>query len=154
MLDLLAVAIATDAFTPIRYNCMTREVWSPPKTLWCRQLLHTEWQHGAATLQFINDTHVAGSGGCNRFIAPLSIKKGLKTSELDITFGAIASTLRACPPALSNAETTFLNALSNAQRLRLDGNTLFIDIKGQGQPLKLTRIKGKEDSANRKSPKN
>lgn len=87
------------------------------------------------TIKFTGDGQLAGSGGCNNYFAGYQIK-GDK-----IKIGAIASTKKACPPAIMDQEARYFKALSQAYRFRLDKKKgfLLIDCKGFNKPLKFTR---------------
>jgi putative lipoprotein len=64
--------------------------------------------------------HVAGSGGCNSFSGPVTIKGDA------ITFGALATTEMACTPALMNQEQKFFDALAATRLYRTRGPYLML----------------------------
>lgn len=151
MAKLAILAIAATLAQPLQaqpttFNCLTREVWSPAKTLWCRQLLDTAWLldspdgAGAPTLQFAKNNQIMGSGGCNQFTGTLKIQDVKSNTTLPITTGAIAATLRSCIPDISDREAKYFAALRQAKQLRLDGAFLLIDVAGRDQPLRFTKL--------------
>jgi heat shock protein HslJ len=146
----------------IQYNCLTKEVWSADKQLWCQQLANTEWlledlngkgviDNLQSTIQFMPNSesdsktigHIAGNGGCNRYNADLKVKAPKTDSELSIQVGVIASTLMMCPPAIADQEQKFLDALGRSYRLKLDGSFLLIYARGIDKPLKFTQLTAK-----------
>jgi len=86
-------------------------------------------------LKFEQEERLNGLGGCNLYFA------NYKLNGENIKVGIIASTQKACSPAVMNQEDRYLKALQQAYRLRLDGPYLLIDCQGLKQPLKFTRIK-------------
>ncbi|AFY75335.1 heat shock protein [Synechococcus sp. PCC 7502] len=179
----LALAIATISLSPIqanaqfpnqfqnqsivfkstKFNCLTKEVWSPSKKLWCHQLVNTEWLledlNGAgvidnlqSTLKFTqagtssqNTGQITGMGGCNRYISELTTREINRPSELPIRIKAIATTQKLCSPAVMNQEQKFLAALRQAYRIKLDGSFLWIYVNGSDRPLKFTQLNPKPD---------
>jgi heat shock protein HslJ len=86
-----------------------------------------------STVSFVSTDRVSGSGGCNRYSGPVAINGAA------LSFGALATTRRACPPALMNQESKFLAALADARSFAFDGPFLiFYDAAG-GAVLKFTR---------------
>jgi len=80
------------------------------------------------TVTLTKDGGVSGYSGCNRFSGK-AIRDGAK-----IRFSPLASTRRACAPAVNDQEQKFLAALQNTRSYRLDGAfLLFFD--GAGAPL-------------------
>lgn len=88
------------------------------------------------TIKFTNEGRLAGFGGCNNYFAAYQIQGNR------IQIGAIASTKKACPPAIMDQEFRYFKALGQAYRIRLDKNKgfLLIDFQGFNKPLKFTRI--------------
>jgi putative lipoprotein len=72
----------------------------------------------ASTLRFDSDQRASGSTGCNLYTAPMS------ASDTSIQLGLIATTRRACPPAIMDQETRFLAALQAARGYRQEGDRL------------------------------
>jgi heat shock protein HslJ len=87
-----------------------------------------------ATLTFPEAGKVAGNGSCNRFFGPAKISGD--TLEL----GSLGSTRMACPEAVMNQETKFLNALQAAERFEWKDPYLLIYCKGVEKPLRFTRM--------------
>jgi heat shock protein HslJ len=145
----------------IQYNCLTKEVWSIDKKLWCKQLVNTEWLledlNGKGVIDNLQSTikfmppvkssfstgQISGSGGCNRYNADFKVRISKTNSQLPIQVGVIASTLMMCPPAIADQEQKFLDALGRSQRLKLDGSFLLIYADGIDQPLKFTQLTAK-----------
>ena len=70
------------------------------------------------TLAFAADGHAEGSGGCNHYSGPVSVEGDA------IIFGHIASTRKACVPALLDQEQKFFIALAGARTFSLAGSSL------------------------------
>lgn len=66
------------------------------------------------TITFDAEGRVAGSGGCNRYFGPVTIKGDT------ITFGDLGSTKMACVPALMAQERKFFDALAASRSYRFD----------------------------------
>ncbi len=86
----------------------------------------------AATLTFPEDGKVAGNGSCNRFFGPAEIQGQV------IKLGPLGATRMACPEALMNQETKYLNALQAAERFEWKNGKLLIYCKGFDKPLRFT----------------
>ncbi len=80
------------------------------------------------TLAFSSDGRAEGSGGCNQFSGPVSVDGDA------MTFGHIASTRKACVPALLDQEQKFLIALAGTRSYTLDGSTLTL-LDASGRPV-------------------
>jgi heat shock protein HslJ len=87
-----------------------------------------------ATLTFPEANKVAGNGSCNRFFGTADIKGNA------IKFGPLASSRMACPEAVMNQETKYLEALQAAERFKWKDPYLLIYCKGFEKPLHFTRI--------------
>lgn len=74
----------------------------------------------AITLQFGEDGSVSGSDGCNRFATTYT------ASRSTISFDPAASTMMACPEAVSNQATAFMAALEAANRYQLRSGQLIL----------------------------
>lgn len=138
------------------YNCRTREVWTPEKAQWCAEhmrqpstsidnLVGTEWQltrlngnpvsdQVQSTLSFESSDRIVGSGGCNRYFAPITV------DGTTLTVGQAGSTMMACEPSIMDQETQFLASLQTATRFVQRGNTLRIFSEGQRRPLRFVQI--------------
>lgn len=150
VMSLIAPSFASPSRVVGRYNCLTREVWSPAKQAWCNRqnqmnLVNTEWlledlsgsgvlDRAQTTLKFDNANRLIGSGGCNRYFAEFQ----QQADRLKV--GTIGSTRKACSPAVMNQETKFFQALERSQRVRLDESFLIIEVEGADQPLKFSRV--------------
>ena len=73
-----------------------------------------------ATLRFGADGRVTGSGGCNSFAGTYT------ATANQLTFGALAATLRACAGDVSQQEQEVLAALKGSVRYASDAGTLRI----------------------------
>ncbi len=71
----------------------------------------------AATLHIDGDL-AAGSSGCNRYLAPVTI------SDTGLTFGEAMTTKKACPPPQMAFEQQFLATLATVASYSIDGDTL------------------------------
>jgi putative lipoprotein len=84
------------------------------------------------SLQFGVDGQVSGNMGCNSFSGEFSQEGN------QITFGFIASTLRACPDPQMNQEGIFFSIMSGTVDFRLEGDRLTIDAI-EGNQIVLSR---------------
>jgi heat shock protein HslJ len=87
-----------------------------------------------ATLNFPDATKVAGNGSCNRFSGPAVVGGSA------IKLGPLASTRMACPEAVMNQETKYLNVLQAAERYEWKDPYLLIYCKDHEKPLRFTRV--------------
>ena len=87
-----------------------------------------------ATLTFPAAAKVAGKGSCNRFFGPAQISGDV------IKLGPLASSRMACPEAVMNQETKYLEALQAAERFEWKNPYLLIYCKGFEKPLRFTRM--------------
>jgi heat shock protein HslJ len=115
---------------------------APPASF---SLLNTEWlledldgsgvvDHARATLSFPEAGKVAGNGSCNRFFATAEIHGDA------VKLGALGSTRMACPEAVMNQESKYLEALQGAERFEWKDPYLLIYCRGFDKPLRFTRI--------------
>ena len=87
------------------------------------------------TMQFAADGRVAGSTGCNRYFAGVSLR------DDQLSFSQAGSTRRACAPALMDQEQRFLEALQGVTRYRVDEQGLLLLFDADGvQRLRGVRI--------------
>ena len=76
-------------------------------------------------IRFEADGKVAGHGGCNAVFGRYRIDKAT------IALGPLASTRKACPPAILRREQAFLTALESARLYLRDGARLTLkDARG------------------------
>jgi heat shock protein HslJ len=87
-----------------------------------------------ATLTFPEAGKVAGNASCNRFFGPAEV------SGNAIKLGPLASSRMACPEAVMNQETKYLEALQAADRFESKDPYLLINCKGFEKPLRFTRM--------------
>jgi heat shock protein HslJ/uncharacterized membrane protein len=74
------------------------------------------------------DGKVSGDAGCNRMTGQATV------SGTAIRFGPLATTRRACPPAIMDQERRFLDALGRVARWRIERGLLFL-IDAEGRDL-------------------
>lgn len=67
-----------------------------------------------STIEIAADGKVTGNGGCNSFGGKATIASD------KISFGSLAATQMACPPAIMDQETKLLGALNDARRWLID----------------------------------
>lgn len=91
-----------------------------------------------ATLMFLDTGKVTGNASCNRFNGPVKIH------EDTIQIGPLMSTKMACPEAVNNQETRYLQVLQNAERFKVEEPFLSIYTKGEEKPLRLIRMEKEE----------
>ena len=87
-----------------------------------------------ATLTLPEPGRVAGRGSCNRFFGPVEINGDA------IKMGPLASSRMACPEAVMNQETKYLEALQAAERFEWKDPYLLIYCKGFESALRFTRM--------------
>jgi heat shock protein HslJ len=87
-----------------------------------------------ATLTFADAARVTGNASCNHFFGPAKIGSSA------IQLGPLGSSRMACPEAVMNQETKFLNALQAAERFEWKDPYLLIYCKGFEKPLRFTRL--------------
>lgn len=107
----------------------------PPDSTWLAEDIGGRGviDNAQTTLSFAAEGGVSGSGACNRYSGRATIAGGT------ISFGPLAATRRACPPALMDQEQRFFNALVTTRSYAVDGPFL-IFYDQAGQPLvKFTR---------------
>jgi putative lipoprotein len=81
------------------------------------------------TISFDTSGRASGSTGCNRFTGAATIEREA------LSFGQLATTKRACVPALMDQEQKFLRALEGVRGYAVDANGL-LQLKGaNGEPL-------------------
>ena len=86
-------------------------------------------QNGTTITLRFEAGRVAGSDGCNRFGAPVTVRgTGLQVSARRL------STKMACPPAVMQQAEVFQTALTSSRGFRLDGERLQL-LSADGRPL-------------------
>lgn len=85
------------------------------------------------TLSVSADGAAAGSTGCNRFRGQAVV------DGATLRFGPLATTRRACAPAVADQEKKFLRALERVRFARFDGSRLLLLSKSGAILLTLTR---------------
>src|SRR5690242_15931167 len=87
-----------------------------------------------STLQFGNDGRVTGRGGCNTYGGTVELK-GARMIISDL-----ASTKKACVPALMDQESRFMAALQATRTYRMDKDNKLVLSDATGRPrLRLSR---------------
>lgn len=87
-------------------------------------------QDGSAYLQLTPEAALAGTAGCNRFIANFTL-----TGAGSIAFGPVIATRMACPEPAMSREFAVFRAFENATEYRRDGERLIL--AGGGHELRL-----------------
>jgi heat shock protein HslJ len=87
-----------------------------------------------ATITFPEAGKVTGNSSCNRFFGAAEIYGDA------IKLGPLGSTRMACPEAVMNQETKYLEALQVAERFEWKDPYLLIYCKGFAKPLRFTRM--------------
>jgi putative lipoprotein len=81
-------------------------------------------------LEIGSDGAVTGTGGCNR------MNGAAKIAASAITFGPIASTRMACPPAVMDQESRFFSALDDVRAWRIDtASEKLLLLDGEAKPI-------------------
>ncbi|MGV3728790.1 META domain-containing protein [Hydrogenophaga sp.] len=88
-----------------------------------------------ATLAFPEAGRVAGNSSCNRFFGSYTLMQD------KVALGQLGGTRMACPEAVSEQETRYLDALQKAHRLEVQGKTMLMHVQGLEKPLRFTRTK-------------
>jgi heat shock protein HslJ len=87
-----------------------------------------------ATLAFPEEGKVTGRGSCNRFFGPAKI------SGDSVQLGPLGATRMACPEAVMNQETKYVDALQKVERSEWKDPYLLLYEKGTEKPLRFTRL--------------
>mgnify|MGYP006205485221 CR=1 FL=1 len=109
-------------------------------------LVGTEWRleslggkdvpvSSQASLSFPESGRVAGNASCNRFFGSYTLMQD------KVALGQLGGTRMACPEAVSEQETRYLDALQKAHRLEVQGKTMLMHVQGLEKPLRFTRTK-------------
>jgi len=81
------------------------------------------------TIDFGADGNVSGVSGCNNYNGPFT-----ETPPDGLTFGTLASTMKACEDPINQIEQEYLAALANVTTYQIDGSTLTVrDANGATQ---------------------
>ncbi len=86
-----------------------------------------------STLTFDANGRVYGMGGCNRFTG------AIKSSANGLSFGPLAATQMACPPAIADQESRYFAALTAVRSARVEGAFLILRAADGAPLVKLTR---------------
>lgn len=78
------------------------------------------------TLAFMPDGGLAGTAGCNRYMTTVTAGGGR------LAVGAVATTRRACLPALADQEQRFLRLLAAADRYAIDAQGALVLLAPDG----------------------
>lgn len=128
-------ALAVLALAGLLAACATREPVMTSTPVDVKDLIGSQWlaedidgagvvDRSHSTLRFAAVDKVDGDTGCNRFVGPLA------ADGTTIRLGPLATTRRACAPALMDQERRYLQALARAAALRLDNGLLLLDDTG------------------------
>jgi putative lipoprotein len=76
-------------------------------------------------ITFTVEGRAHGSGGCNSFTGDYRLEDAM------LELGPLATTRKACPPAIMDQEARFFEALEETRRYRFDHGLLFLlDVQG------------------------
>jgi heat shock protein HslJ len=125
--------------------CAAREPVMTSRPVEVQNLIGSEWLaedidgagvagNSHSTLHFAAADHVDGDTGCNRFMGPLAAE------GQSIRIGPLATTRRACAPALMDQERRYLVALARGSGLRLDGALLVLLDESQQPLVRYSRV--------------
>ena len=105
-------------------------------TAWVLEDLAGTSVHGTvqATLEFADSAKVSGNASCNRFFGTAQL-----SGADSISFGGMGTTRMACPDSVSRQEASYLKALQDAERFRIEDSALLIFTKGTAQPLRFRK---------------
>lgn len=86
-----------------------------------------------ATLQFMADGRLAGNATCNHIVG------NYESEGTHLTIALVATTMRACPEALTNQERKLLNLLAAIEHYRIDNTGALILIATDGTTIMARR---------------
>ena len=86
------------------------------------------------TLVFGKDGRLSGDTACNRYFGSYAIEGAI------IQIESVGATKRACPPAVMDQESRFLETLNNVDTYRIDGTGALMLSTGSGDGLLARRI--------------
>jgi heat shock protein HslJ len=86
-----------------------------------------------STLIFDSETHAAGSTGCNRYFATVSV------AAQTLRFGDVGSTRMACEAPFMEQENRFVTALDAVRAHRIESTTLLLVDDAGRTRLRFTR---------------
>lgn len=87
-------------------------------------------------IEFLEDDHVRGSTGCNRFVGPFA------TRVDKAVIGPLDATRMGCPPQLQRQDQSVIDTLQRTVRLALEekDQVLLVYARGATQPSKFGRL--------------
>jgi putative lipoprotein len=85
-------------------------------------------------LEFLGAAGVAGLAGCNSYSGPAS------RSGAEFRLGPFATTRKACPPAVMDQESRFLDALARARTARTDHGLLYLQDGAGNAIVRLSQL--------------
>jgi heat shock protein HslJ len=117
----------------------------PPRPLRLDDLVGSEWIAEAiadaavvpgshSTLRFVSIAQVDGDTACNRFAGPVTVDGGM------LRIGPLATTRRACAPALMDQERRYLVAIAQGVALRRDDDRLILLDDRQHPLIRFTQV--------------
>ena len=117
----VAANAASDPTSLPAYRAVAEHLMATDKS----PLLGSEWvveniagggviDNSRATLQFLPEGRLGGSGGCNRLLA------SYKTQGNTLSISKAGATMMACPPALMNQERKLFDLLSQVKHWKID----------------------------------
>lgn len=125
--------------------CAARQPTMTRKPVEAQNLIGSEWlaediggagvvDRSHSTLRFAAAGKVDGDTGCNRFMGPLAGEGS------DVRLGPLATTRRACAPALMDQERRYLVALAQGVAFELDGTQLLLLDDGRQALVRYSRL--------------
>ncbi len=88
--------------------------------------LEKTWQLNQSQNLTLEGGKVSGNAGCNNFFGGYTVK------GLSLTFGALASTRKACEPNIMQLENQFLKRLASTKRFSISPDGLRLTLIGDG----------------------
>ena len=131
-----AANAASDPTSLPAYRAVAEHLMATDKT----PLLGAEWvveniadagviDNSRASLQFLPEGRLAGSGTCNRLLG------SYQTEGQTLSFSNTGTTMMACPPALMNQERKLLDLLTQVQRWQIDATGALVLTAKNGQTI-------------------
>ena len=132
----VAVNAASDPTSLPAYRAVADHLMATDKT----PLLGAEWvieniadggviDNSHATLLFLPEGRLAGSGTCNRLLGSYT------TDGQTLSISDTGTTMMACPPALMNQERKLLDLLSQVQRWQIDSTGALVLTAADGKAI-------------------
>ena len=85
-----------------------------------------------STVAFTHEGRIQGFGGCNSFTGAYT--QSGKSLSIGTESGQLATTLKACPPAIMDQESRFMDALGRVSAYRIEQGLLHL-LDAEGTPI-------------------